>query len=251
METSMKHIIYTSEICQKQNGPKVPAGLHDIYSSAKKKNETYGITGVLAYFDGHYLQVIEGPNSNVDNLYRNIVNDKRHCNVRLLAEGKSTSRHFHDWRFDSSGCQLSRNQDFERYFQKYGQHFEALPQVDRNTLALFFTPIKSNAHISNFENSTLKLERWPELHKVGQTTEVINLCATLLHGTKTYIDLKNAHNGLDESELNRLLTAFNKQGVLLNKADVESQLIKSNTATGGFYQKMCAFLNSTLHSNAH
>jgi len=242
----MKHILYTSQISNEKKGPRVPDGLLDIYSTAKQKNVTYGVTGLLAYHAGNYLQVIEGPDSNINNLYQNILHDPRHKNIRILAEGKSVGRYFASWRFES-GAHLSRNQEFERFFHKYEQKFKALPQLDRDRLAFFFKPKKiAVPEVAKFENQMLRLKRWPEMHKVGQTTEVINLCASLLHGAKSYGDLVDANNGLDEPELERLLDAFVKQGVL--------ETLSSNTTTnkpmknaGSFYQKMRAFISASIH----
>jgi len=242
----MKHILYTSKICKEGKGPRIPDGLLNIYSTAKENNKVFNITGLLAYHAGNYLQVIEGPESNIDKLYQNILHDTRHTSVRILSEGKSLRRYFTNWRFES-GAHLTRDPEFERFFYKYEQEFKELPQIDQDRLAFFFRPKKVAAPTEvKFKNQLLSMKRWPEMHRVGQTTEVINLCATLLHSPQNYNELINKTDGLDRKTLNHLLKEFEKQGVLETHSDnvKEPNPIKLK---GSFYQKMRAFINTSLH----
>ena len=141
----MKHILYTSRIRRGSKGLRVPDGLFTIYSTAKEQNEKFSITGMLAYHTGNYLQIIEGPDANINNLYQNILNDARHTNIRTLVEGKSLRRYFSSWRFES-GAHVARNPEFERFYHKNEQKIMALDETDRDRLAFFFKPKKTTIH---------------------------------------------------------------------------------------------------------
>ncbi|MCY1536802.1 Sensors of blue-light using FAD [compost metagenome] len=57
----------------------------------------YGITGVLCYGGGVFLQAIEGGRSAVNTLYSHIVADPRHTGVELLHYEEITERRFGGW----------------------------------------------------------------------------------------------------------------------------------------------------------
>lgn len=52
---------------------------------------------MLIYFDGTFVQFIEGPKNNVDFLFETLLKDQRHQDVILLIEGASKERAFEDW----------------------------------------------------------------------------------------------------------------------------------------------------------
>lgn len=72
--------------------------LLQLLSEARERNEAHGITGVLLYEDGHFLQLLEGAEPEVEKIYDLIRNDPRHTDVRTLWVGKGAKRHFADWR---------------------------------------------------------------------------------------------------------------------------------------------------------
>jgi hypothetical protein len=69
-----------------------------ILEKSIKNNKKKGITGVLLYSGGNFIQLLEGPKTEVESLFRSICKDKRHNNIiRLLAEYSDT-RDFPDWK---------------------------------------------------------------------------------------------------------------------------------------------------------
>jgi acylphosphatase len=63
----------------------------------QEKNRALGITGVLLYFNGNILQVLEGDQEEVDNLYKVISEDPRHAQVIQLYRSPIEQRSFTDW----------------------------------------------------------------------------------------------------------------------------------------------------------
>jgi hypothetical protein len=55
------------------------------------------ITGMLFYFDGTFIQLIEGEEVYVKLLYQDICNDTRHKRVVTLKQGVRPERYFEDW----------------------------------------------------------------------------------------------------------------------------------------------------------
>jgi Sensors of blue-light using FAD len=68
-----------------------------ILASSRSHNVSNGITGILCYGGGIFLQVIEGGRAQVNELYNALVQDKRHTDVVLLHYEEITQRRFSGW----------------------------------------------------------------------------------------------------------------------------------------------------------
>jgi hypothetical protein len=71
--------------------------LKDILCDAREANRALGISGMLVYVDGYFLQVLEGRTESVRELYAKIEADPRHCNATVLIESDVAKRAFPDW----------------------------------------------------------------------------------------------------------------------------------------------------------
>lgn len=71
--------------------------LAGILSAARRNNPRDGITGALVCRHDVYLQLIEGPADAIDALYRRILADDRHFDVRLLLSEDMGERMFPAW----------------------------------------------------------------------------------------------------------------------------------------------------------
>jgi hypothetical protein len=68
-----------------------------ILRQCKARNPEHGITGVLCYSEGIFLQVLEGGRSAVNALYNRIVADPRHTQVELMSYEEIGERRFAGW----------------------------------------------------------------------------------------------------------------------------------------------------------
>jgi len=68
-----------------------------ILRQCKTRNPEHGITGVLCYSDGIFLQVLEGGRTAVNALYNRIVADDRHTQVELMSYAEIGERRFAGW----------------------------------------------------------------------------------------------------------------------------------------------------------
>ncbi|MDL2336259.1 MAG: BLUF domain-containing protein [Pseudomonadota bacterium] len=71
--------------------------LVSILKKSKANNPDIGVTGVLCFSAGIFLQVLEGGRSPVSALYNRIANDPRHHDVVLLSYEEVEERHFAGW----------------------------------------------------------------------------------------------------------------------------------------------------------
>jgi hypothetical protein len=68
-----------------------------ILRQSKTANPAHGITGVLCFSEGIFLQVLEGGRSAVNQLYNRIASDSRHTDVELLCYEEIGERRFAGW----------------------------------------------------------------------------------------------------------------------------------------------------------
>jgi hypothetical protein len=77
--------------------PKANEETDSILDSSRQHNIANGITGILCYGGGIYLQAIEGGRKQVNDLYAHIIRDARHKDVVLLHYEEITERRFGGW----------------------------------------------------------------------------------------------------------------------------------------------------------
>jgi hypothetical protein len=68
-----------------------------ILRQSKQRNPDAGITGVLCFSEGIFLQVLEGGRSAVNQLYNRIAADSRHTQVELMSYREIGERRFAGW----------------------------------------------------------------------------------------------------------------------------------------------------------
>jgi hypothetical protein len=71
--------------------------LNDLLEKSRKRNHAAGITGMLLYKDGDFMQFIEGPKESVDALLARIRLDPRHRGIIVLLQEEQHERQFADW----------------------------------------------------------------------------------------------------------------------------------------------------------
>ena len=68
-----------------------------ILRKSKANNPMLGVTGVLCFSEGIFLQVLEGGRSAVNRLYNSIASDPCHTDVELLSYEEIGERRFAGW----------------------------------------------------------------------------------------------------------------------------------------------------------
>ncbi len=71
--------------------------LRSILASAAAHNDRQGLSGILCYSGGAFLQAIEGRRVAVNRLYNRIVRDPRHTDCEILTCGPIEVRSFIEW----------------------------------------------------------------------------------------------------------------------------------------------------------
>lgn len=74
-----------------------PEEIEYLLRRARERNLEYGITGVLLYIGGNFMQYIEGPRDNLDIIYTIIREDEQHSGIILVSREAVDSRQFGEW----------------------------------------------------------------------------------------------------------------------------------------------------------
>jgi hypothetical protein len=91
----MFHSIYSSKESQEFSA----ADLKTLLMQARIRNREVGVTGILVYHAGCFLQVLEGEKAAVETILSRIENDPRHGELRILSRAASVGKRrlFGDW----------------------------------------------------------------------------------------------------------------------------------------------------------
>lgn len=73
------------------------AALDDILRKSRKNNLKRGVTGMLCFANGIFVQVLEGGRTEVSDLMRCIFTDPRHFGLEILLFEEVTQRRFSSW----------------------------------------------------------------------------------------------------------------------------------------------------------
>lgn len=102
---------YVSSATRLADATALVAALHTF----RPRNRERGITGVLLYRGGNIIQVLEGPDEQVERTFAAIEADPRHRGLIVLVREQVEQRAFPDWSMgfrDVSGVDLDREAGF-------------------------------------------------------------------------------------------------------------------------------------------
>lgn len=114
--------------------------LADLLGEVRALNERRGLTGMLLYSDGNFIQVLEGPDDAVDEAFRAISADPRHHGLLVTLRDPIEERVFPDW---SMGFRHVRDDEVRRLpgFSEFLSDPAAAPPGQRAALSYQFLEI--------------------------------------------------------------------------------------------------------------
>lgn len=104
----MKRLIYTSK--EKEHFSKNE--LEALLVKARHNNESRGVTGLLVYSRGQFVQLLEGPDNSVAEAFRKISLNERHHNIDLIVEESCETAIFSEFRMAFLDLDLFAKENF-------------------------------------------------------------------------------------------------------------------------------------------
>jgi hypothetical protein len=90
----MHQIVYTSTATEHLSC----ADLNELLLGARNRNKTLGVSGMLVFHGGTFLQALEGEKRAVNEIFASILTDPRHRDIEVLHRGPGfDQRVFGDW----------------------------------------------------------------------------------------------------------------------------------------------------------
>lgn len=118
------------------------AQLKDLLTLARENNQRLGVSGMLLYKDGDFIQLLEGEESVVRALLAKIMTDPRHHTSMVLLEETTESRLFPEWSMgfrDLADPEIQSTPGFTDYLKsaRLPQHFANDPNGCLDLLTMF------------------------------------------------------------------------------------------------------------------
>ncbi|HYX32298.1 MAG TPA: BLUF domain-containing protein [Oligoflexus sp.] len=93
METKFFQLAYLSRATE----PFEEAELFQLIDHSQKNNKAKGLSGMLVYNSGYFLQLLEGPADLVNATMDRIARDPRHVDIKRVFENQASQRIFGSW----------------------------------------------------------------------------------------------------------------------------------------------------------
>lgn len=129
----MYHLVYTSHATKEFS----EYDLIQLLTESRSLNKQNNITGMLLYLNGKFIQVLEGDQPAVEDIYSKIKKDPRHSRIITVIQGNSLGRIFSGWTMGfkrisiDDARKLSGYHDIDIFFKKQ------LVKEDGNLLLVF------------------------------------------------------------------------------------------------------------------
>ena len=89
--------------------------LEILLAKARDNNQNLGISGMLLYHNGSFIQALEGPKVVVEKLYSKIAQDTRHRETQVLFRGELEERDFNGWSMGFYRSNQTSDQNLEGF----------------------------------------------------------------------------------------------------------------------------------------
>lgn len=115
----MKYIVYISSASHLMSSEELLA----ILETSRKNNVERGLTGMLLYSEGTFIQLLEGEEASLQETYKAIVSDTRHKNIIKMVESTGENRIFPEWSMGFKSASAAELQEFRGYIDPKGDDF--------------------------------------------------------------------------------------------------------------------------------
>ena len=96
-------LTYFSKSALKGNVDSIKHQINELLAVAQKNNSSKSITGALLYSGGYFIQVLEGAQKDVEEVFELIMCDNRHSDITVLTNKHVAARSFSKWSMALAG----------------------------------------------------------------------------------------------------------------------------------------------------
>ncbi|MDQ6998011.1 MAG: BLUF domain-containing protein [Mariprofundus sp.] len=162
--------------------------LLQLLARCRASNTERLISGQLIYSDGTFMQVLEGPEKEVDATYARIKKDTRHTNVTLLERNTIDEKQFPDW---SMGFKTLNREQLEG-IQGYNYQFDEDVNGDNPfTSQLFVSELMKNVknqYVADISREGAALHQ-ADTSLIGYLNKMVNYTVLVLAALMAFVVL--------------------------------------------------------------
>ena len=246
----VRTILYVSEAHSDQPSEKLTYELAHLFGEARKNNRQHDISGCLIFSGKLFVHVIEGEPNRAMQLLKNIYYDNRHQHLRVLLDIRSQARRFQSWESKLSPTRLESSDLIHLLRSRFGWRFDENP-LATELVQKFQNMISLDNSGSSFSLAKFSLHHWPRFDQVKPERNLLEFCAHLSGGCRTYRNLIAHHSFGGQQNVDDLLCQLEKLGVLQIEPYPEQYQNLTADKPGlkaTFFKKMSAFLRK-FHQN--
>lgn len=194
--------------------------LSSIVEDTKASYDEFGITGVFSYNLGHYLQVIEGEDSDIENIVKNFQKDVRLTNIVEIVDLEIGERFFSDWSMNLIPL-LKKNDSFIALSEYLNGLMDLLSRKQNRLFNIFYELSSDKDNAKNLSNEhkldalVYSIEEWPDFDKTPASSSLMSLCGTLMRNPTSFRTLLRKDYCGTEAELREMLNELNNAGLLM------------------------------------
>ena len=122
--------------------------LKKLLDKCRKNNMQRNITGMLLYMDGKFIQVLEGAEKEINEMYDIILKDPRHKKISKIIEGRCLHRNFPKWTMGFKSFPASRE---KKGFSHIEHYFRNMDIDDSSHVTLVFLRLFYKKYYKKFE----------------------------------------------------------------------------------------------------
>lgn len=149
----MFHLIYAS-VATVEFGI---SELTELLRQSREKNMRLGLTGMLLYCNRSFLQVLEGEEHVIDELYQKIMSDPRHTQLATIIREPIPKRYFENWSMGFRSLTTEEISEIEGVNDFY-QDRSCLANLDRGRARKLLAAFADGRWQARFSDPTMEGE---------------------------------------------------------------------------------------------
>lgn len=132
----MYYLLYASTAVERLSDEQ----LEDLLKVSRQNNAAVSVSGMLLYFDGSFIQYIEGEKSDVLTLFERISADPRHFGLFVLDQGELDAKALPDWKMGYTRLRADEREVLGAFdLNKQALEQELDPELPRSVLSMIRT----------------------------------------------------------------------------------------------------------------
>jgi len=236
--TNMVRIVYVSVATQ----PFSEDDLLHLLAKCRSSNTERSISGQLIYSDGTFMQVLEGPESAIDETYNKIKDDPRHKNVQLIERKAIRQRQFPDWSMGFKSLSRDELREIEGYNYQFDDDENSDNPFGNEVFVSELMKHVKQQYVSELSNEDSALQQ-TEKSMIGYLNKAVHYAVLLLAMLMAFVVLC----GVAEVATELYMMAKESPAKLISVGGITSTI-------GSFLAALIAidiFINISLYVRKH